>query len=82
MKITLESGGAAKRLGVTFKPLQRWEYEGRLVPSARTASNRRHYTEDQLSDFLKMSCMPSQPRRLVLAHRNRLTRFGFDWLAH
>lgn len=148
MEITLGSGEAAKRLGVTVKTLQRWEREGRLLPAARTASNRRRYTEDQLSDFLKLPHDPSQPRRivaycrvssfaqrpdlanqrqvlaqftaargldgvefvaevggglnfsrkkfvalldaigrgevamLVLAHRDRLTRFGFDWFAH
>jgi predicted site-specific integrase-resolvase len=43
--------------------LQRWEREGRLVPTARTDSNRRRYTERQLRAFLRMA--PAAPRRIV-----------------
>ena len=106
------TGQAARLLGITIKTLQRWEREGRLVPAARAASNRRRYTESQLRAFLRMA--PAEPRRvvaycrvsivaqrpdlanqrrvleqfavargefatLVLAHRDCLTRFGFDW---
>ena len=45
MEITFGVGEAAKRLGVTVKTMRRWEREGRLVPVAPTASNRRQYTE-------------------------------------
>ena len=38
-------------LGVSVKTIQRWEREGRLVPSARSGSNRRVYTESQLLAF-------------------------------
>ena len=48
------TGAAAKLLGTTVKTLQRWEREGRLVPVARTASNRRRYTEAQLRAFLRL----------------------------
>jgi predicted site-specific integrase-resolvase len=149
MESTLGIGHAARLLGITVKTLQRWEREGRLVPAARTASNRRRYTESQLRAFLHLpSDAPGAPRRivaycrvssaaqrpdlanqrhtleqftaarglagvefieevggglnfgrkrfvalmdaigrdevatLVLAHRDRLTRFGFDWFAH
>lgn len=44
-------GKAAKLLGVSVKTLQRWEREGRLVPVARTNTNRRLYTEAQLQEF-------------------------------
>jgi predicted site-specific integrase-resolvase len=137
---------AAKLLGTTVKTLQRWEREGRLVPAARSTSNRRRYTESQLRVFLRLA--PAGPRRvvaycrvssaaqrpdlrnqrrvleqfaaarglagveyveevggglnfgrrrflalmdaigrgelatLVLARRDRLTRFGFEWFAH
>ncbi len=147
MESTLAIGHAAKLLGITVKTLQRWEREGRLVPAARTASNRRRYTESQLRAFLRLPS-PDAARRivaycrvssaaqrpdlakqrhtleqftaarglagveyveevggglnfgrkhflalmdaigrgevatLVLAHRDRLTRFGFDWFAH
>lgn len=44
MESTIGTGGAARLLGITVKTLQRSEREGRLVPAARTASNRRRYT--------------------------------------
>jgi len=45
MESTMSTGKAAKLLGVSVKTLQRWEREGRLIPVARTDSNRRLYTE-------------------------------------
>lgn len=64
MESTFGIGHAATFLGITVKTLQRWEREGRLIPAARTASNRRRYTESQLRTFL---CLPSltAPRRVV-----------------
>jgi len=41
----MSTGKTAKRLGVSVKTLQCWEREGRLIPVARTDSNRRLYTE-------------------------------------
>jgi len=141
MESTFGIGHAARLLGTTVKTLQRWEREGRLVPVARTAGNRRRYTESQLRTFLLLPSSAA-PRRtvaycpvssaaqrpdlvnqrhtleqlagveyieevggglnlvrkhfvtlmdavgrgevatLVLAHRDRLTPFGFDWSAH
>jgi excisionase family DNA binding protein len=52
MENTMSTGKAAKLLGVTVKTLQRWEREGRLIPVARTDSNRRLYTESRLREFL------------------------------
>ena len=57
------TGQVARLLGITVKTLQRWEREGRLVPAARTASNRRRYTESQLRTFLRLA--PVEPRRVV-----------------
>lgn len=151
MENTVDISAAAKVLGVTVKTVQRWEREGRLLPVARTDSNRRRYTLSQLHAFLhlKPSSDPvSEPKKivaycrvassrqrpelanqrrtleefivarglanvdfieevggglnfkrkrflalmdavgreevstLILAHRDRLTRFGFDWFAH
>lgn len=147
MESTMGIGQAARLLGTTVKTMQRWEREERLVPAARTASNRRRYTESQLRAFLRLpSAAPPQRivaycrvssaaqrpdlvnqrhvleqftaarglagveyveevggglnfgrkrflalmdaigrgelATLVLAHRDRLTRFGFDWFAH
>ena len=148
MEITISTGKAAKLLGVTVKTLQRWEREGRLIPVARTDSNRRLYTELQLREFIGLRNAVAAPTRLVaycrvssaaqkpdlanqrkvleefviarglanvefveeiggvlnfkrkrflalmdeigrrevktliLAHRDRLTRFGFEWFEH
>ena len=144
----MSTGKAAKLLGVSVKTLQRWEREGRLIPIARTDSNRRLYTEAQLHEFIGLRNARSEPTRLVaycrvssaaqkpdlanqrevleafvvakglanvefvqeiggglnfkrkqflalmdaigrreiktliLAHRDRLTRFGFEWFEH
>ncbi len=45
MEDTISTGKAAKLLGISVKTLQRWEREGRLIPIARTDTNRRVYTE-------------------------------------
>ena len=148
MENTISTEKAAKLLGVAVKTLQRWEREGRLVPVARTDSNRRLYTEKQIRDFIGLRNAVSEPTRLVaycrvssaaqkpdlanqrkvleefvvakglanvefieevggglnfkrkrflalmdevgrreiktliLAHRDRLTRFGFEWFEH
>jgi len=47
----MSTGKVAKLLGISVKTLQRWEHEGRLIPAARTDSNRRLYTESQLREF-------------------------------
>ena len=144
----MNTGKAAKLLGVSVKTLQRWEREGRLIPVARTDSNRRLYTELQLREFIGLRNAVAAPTRLVaycrvssaaqkpdlanqrkvleefviarglanvefveeiggglnfkrkrflalmdeigrrevktliLAHRDRLTRFGFEWFEH
>ncbi len=141
---------AAKMLSVTVKTMQRWEREGRLIPAARSSSNRRMYTEAQIQEFLglrrygeaeklkrlvaycRVSSAAQKPdlhnqrrvleefcvarglanvefieeiggglnfkrkkflalmddigRRevstLIVAHKDRLTRFGFEWFEH
>jgi predicted site-specific integrase-resolvase len=148
MERMMKTGEAAKLLGVSVKTLQRWEREGRLIPLARTCSNRRLYNEAQLYEFLGMRQARNVPVRLVaycrvssaaqkpdlanqrrvleefvvakvlagvefieevgggldfkrkrflelmdaigrreiktliLAHKDRLTRFGFEWFEH
>nr|WP_242469696.1 MerR family DNA-binding transcriptional regulator [Rhabdochromatium marinum] len=61
----MSTGKAAKRLGVSVKTLQRWEREGRLIPAARTDSNRRLYTEPQLRAFIGWRQAPESSTRLV-----------------
>jgi predicted site-specific integrase-resolvase len=148
MENTMGTGKAAKLLGVSVKTLQRWDREGRLIPVARTDSNRRLYTESQLREFIGLRRAVCEPTRLIaycrvssaaqkadlanqrkvleefvvakglanvefieevggglnfkrkrflelmdaigrrevktliLAHRDRLTRFGFEWFEH
>lgn len=148
MEFTISTGKAAKLLGVSVKTLQRWEREGRLIPTARTDSNRRLYTEAQIRGFIGLRQAVCEPRRrvaycrvssaaqkpdlanqrkvleefvvvkglanvefveevggglnfkrkrflelteaigrreietLILAHWDRLTRFGFEWFEH
>lgn len=59
----MSTGKAAKLLGVSVKTLQRWEREGRLVPAARTDSNRRLYTETQLREFIGLRQAVKVPKR-------------------
>lgn len=149
MENTLGTSKAAKLLGVTVKTLQRWEREKRLIPIARTTTNRRLYTESQIRSFIglrqaggkepsrlvaycRVSSATQKPdlmnqrrvleefivakglanvefveevggglnfkrkkfltlmdeigrreiKKLILAHRDRLTRFGFEWFEH
>ncbi len=65
MEDTISTGKAAKLLGVSVKTLQRWEREGRLIPIARTDTNRRVYTESQIKTFLGLSAINKQPQRIV-----------------
>lgn len=149
MENTIGTSKAAKLLGVTVKTLQRWEREKRLIPVARTRTNRRLYTITQIRTFIglkqaggkeptrivaycRVSSTAQKPdlvnqrrvleefilvkgfanvefieeiggglnfkrkkflmlmdeigrreiKTLILAHRDRLTRFGFEWFEH
>jgi predicted site-specific integrase-resolvase len=149
MENTISTGKAAKILGVTVKTLQRWEREKRLIPIARTTTNRRLYTASQIYSFIglrqtkgkepvrhiaycRVSSTAQKPdllnqrrvleefivarglanvefveeiggglnfkrkkfltlmdelgrrdiKTLILAHRDRLTRFGFEWFEY
>ncbi|WP_404990789.1 MerR family DNA-binding transcriptional regulator [Cupriavidus pauculus] len=60
------TGAAAELLGVSVKTMQRWERERRLIPAARSDSNRRVYTESQLEEFRGLrGTRHSDPTRLV-----------------
>lgn len=149
MENTIGTSKAAKLLGVSVKTLQRWEREKRLIPIARTTTNRRLYTVSQIRSFIglqqtkgkmpsrivaycRVSSTAQKPdlinqrrvlerfivakglanvgfieevgrglnfkrkkfltlmdeigrreiKTLILAHRDRLTRFGFEWFEH
>ena len=64
MENTVTTEKAAKLLGVLVKTLQRWEREGRLIPVARTDSNRRLYTETQIREFIGLRQANHAPTRL------------------
>ncbi len=69
MESTISTGKAAKLLGVSVKTLQRWEREGRLIPVARTDSNRRLYTETQIREIIRMRQDNHAPTKLVAYRR-------------
>jgi putative resolvase len=66
MENTIGTGKAAKILGVTVKTLQRWEREKRLIPIARTTTNRRLYTLSQIRSFIGLQqTQGKEPSRIV-----------------
>jgi len=65
MEITMGTGKAAKLLGMSVKTLQRGEREGRLIPVARTSTNRRLYTEAQIREHIGLRNAVSVPTRQV-----------------
>lgn len=65
MENTISISKAAEMVGVTVKTLQRWEREGRLAPVARTATNRRVYTIEQVRAFQGVRLSGQAPTRLV-----------------
>jgi len=65
MENTITISKAAEMLGVTVKTLQRWEREGRLIPVARTSTNRRVYTVAQMRTFQGLRVSGPVPTRIV-----------------
>ena len=65
MESTTSPGQAPQLIGVSVKTLQRWEREGRLIPVARTDSNRRLYTETQIREFIGLRQVNHAPTKLV-----------------
>jgi putative resolvase len=66
---TMRTGKAATLLGVSVKTLQRWEREGRLIPVARTDSNRRLSPETQIREFIGLRQANHAPTKLVASCR-------------
>ena len=60
MESTIVIGQAARLVGATVT-LQRYDRDERLVPAARTASNRRHYTGSQLRSTLESHYVAGAP---------------------
>jgi predicted site-specific integrase-resolvase len=69
MENTMSTGKAAKLLGVSVKTLQRWEREGRLIPVARTDSNRRLSPETQIREIIGLRQANHAPPTLVASCR-------------
>jgi len=65
METTISISKVAELLGVTVKTVQRWEREGRLIPHARTATNRRVYTLAQVRAFQGIRASEAIPSRVV-----------------
>ena len=66
---TMRTGKAATLLGVSVKTLQRWEREGRLIPVARTDSNRRLSPETQIREVIGLRQANHAPTTLVASCR-------------
>jgi predicted site-specific integrase-resolvase len=66
---TMRTGKAATLLGVSVKTLQRWEREGRLIPVARTDSNRRLSPETQIRAVIGLRQANHAPPTLVASCR-------------
>jgi predicted site-specific integrase-resolvase len=69
MENTMSTGKAAQLLGVSVKTLQRWEREGRLIPVARTDSNRRLSPETQIREVIGLRQANHAPPTLVASCR-------------
>ena len=69
LESTISTGKAAKLLGVSVKTLQRWEREGRLIPVARTDSNRRLSPETQIREVIGLRQANHAPTTLVASCR-------------
>jgi hypothetical protein len=65
----MRTGKAATLLGVSVKTLQRWEREGRLIPVARTDSNRRLSPETQIRAVIGLRQANHAPTTLVASCR-------------
>jgi putative resolvase len=65
MENTITISKAAEMVGVTVKTLQRWEREGRLVPVARTKTNRRVYAIEQVRTFQGLRTAGHAPTRVI-----------------
>ena len=65
MENTLTVTKAAHLLGVTVKTLQRWDREQRLRPVARTQTNRRVYTMQQVRAFQGLRLTGHAPTRII-----------------
>lgn len=65
MENTITISKAAEMVGVTVKTLQRWEREGRLVPVARTKTNRRVYAIEQVRTFQGLRTSGHVPTRVI-----------------
>ncbi|MDN5274085.1 IS607 family transposase [Chloroflexus sp. MS-CIW-1] len=65
----MRTGKAATLLGVSVKTLQRWEREGRLIPVARTDSNRRLSPETQIREVIGLRQANHAPTKLVASCR-------------
>ena len=65
----MRTGKAATLLGVSVKTLQRWEREGRLIPVARTDSNRRLSPETQIREVIGLRKTNHAPTKLVASCR-------------
>ena len=58
----------AKRVNVSVKTIQKWDRLG-ILPAKRTITNRRYYTDEDLSAALRIPRVPSVRRTASLLPR-------------
>ena len=74
-----------KMIGKSVKTLQRWDTTGVLI-AKRNPKNRRYYTHEQYLEYIGLKAQRdkssivvySRVSLLVVAHKDRLVRFGFE----
>jgi hypothetical protein len=69
MEHTMRTGKATTLLGVSVTTLQHWEREERLIPVARTDSNRRLSLETQIRECIRVRQAHHAPPTLVASCR-------------
>jgi predicted site-specific integrase-resolvase len=67
-------GEFAKRIGRSVSTVRRWEIEGRIT-ARRTPAGQRYFDDADVRRVGRIST-------LVIAHQDRLARFGFEYLEH
>ena len=70
-------GHAARLIGVSVCTLRRWEREGYLIPSFRTAGQHRRYLLETLEQLFSSVPLPEAVGRTALAYARVSTRGSY-----
>ncbi|MHA1805185.1 MAG: MerR family DNA-binding transcriptional regulator, partial [Promethearchaeota archaeon] len=70
----LSIGHVASLLGVSTKPLRRWDRSGKCKADFRTAGNHRRYKRARILAFLREKAKPHEKKKVALYGRVSSTR--------